>query len=113
MKTYLKCLAAYLTGWVIAQSLFNRVRHYVWDRDGYDVKVEIATFVAERLISGLESRDRELAALRDQDRVVRDIVRGPDAHLRVIGVARDAQWYKRLLAAHDRVGMVKVAARGE
>lgn len=57
MKTYLQALAAYLTGWLIAQSIFTRVANYVRadaiqnDRDGWrtELSVALAQELANRL----------------------------------------------------------------
>lgn len=50
MKTYLKCLAAYLTGWVIAQSIFNRVMKHVRDREWDNEKDDMAKRCAKEVI---------------------------------------------------------------
>lgn len=54
-RHYLTCLAAYLTGWVIAQSIFNRVwRHVLNDQTSQERKAfieEMADIVADKLES--------------------------------------------------------------
>lgn len=49
MKTYLKCLAAYLTGWIIAQGLFLRAFNYFVRSTKEEGWRKVATGIADEL----------------------------------------------------------------
>jgi hypothetical protein len=59
MKRYLTCLAAYLTGWVIAQALFQRLWKYAMKVDTEKMRQEYVEKMAGVIADELEARGLE------------------------------------------------------
>lgn len=106
---YWRCLAAYLSGWVIANAVFNRVREH-WQKTGEAerFKREVADYVGDALIAKLESRDKELAALRTLHDTIREWAIEERLHMEGVGAVPD-EW---LLNLAETLGKVATARRG-
>jgi hypothetical protein len=59
MKNYLQSLAAYLTGWVIAQNLYQRLIAQSQE----EFKREVAAYVVDEIEARLEGREMSVDAL--------------------------------------------------
>ncbi len=112
--TYLKCLAAYLTGWVIVQGVYNRLLNAAnRGARGQAFKQEVAEYVAAScidLLDGRQSHYRLLQRVDDETHKLLQNVLFTEGQVTLssnYGLA-----LARLRSAHDRASVSAVVGGG-